>query len=119
MKPRIATTHVAPMGRVVDVSGLTGLEVGSGKFTVRIIDLLCPWNEDIWLFDGNAGALRVQPSGEEADAELMMQAISALVYGTHDPRDFAFRGWGTVPSQILEVMGRMFPRRLPHMYSQF
>jgi predicted acetyltransferase len=121
LKPRIETTHVAPMGRVVDLAGLQGLKVGPGEIALRVSDPLCPWNEGIWRFDSAGGELSVERQDEEAaaDGELKMQAVSALVYGAHDPADFAFRGWGTVSPEFLETLRSLFPRRLPHMHEWF
>jgi predicted acetyltransferase len=121
LKPHVETTHVAPMARVVDVAGLQGLRIGPGSFTLRVSDPLCPWNEGVWRFESVFGALRVGPAdaGDVVDAELSIQALTALVYGTHDPEDFPFRGWASAPAPFLASMGAMFPRLVPHMHEMF
>ena len=47
----------APMGRVVDVAGLGGMDTGPGGFSARITDPLCPWNEGLWRFETVDGLL--------------------------------------------------------------
>jgi hypothetical protein len=91
----------APMGRVLDVSRLGGMQVGSGCFSARIADPLCSWNEGLWRFESSDGALQVTRA-DEADCILSIQALTALVYGTHDPDDFAIR-----VGAILRQQGRL------------
>lgn len=121
MKPQLKTTHVAPMGRVVDLAELQGLRAGPGAFTVRVSDPLCPWNEGVWRFESDGDELHVVTAGDThaLDGELSIQAISALVYGVHDPADFPFRGWGTVSPALLARLRSMFSPMLPHMHEQF
>jgi predicted acetyltransferase len=113
----------APMGRVVDVAELSGLETGPGRFAARIRDPLCPWNEGgpagaAWAFETVDGHLHVRPTGR-ADCELTIQALAALVYGTHDPGDFPFRGWGDPPAEVRTTMRTMFPPRAPYLHEYF
>lgn len=103
--------HV-PMGRVVDVAKIGRMQVGPGRFTARISDPFCPWNEGVWQFASVDGLLQVSQV-KEADCELKIQALSALVYGTNDPGDFEIRGWGNPSPQIRAVMRSMFPPLLP------
>ncbi len=121
LKPHIETTHIAPMGRVVDVAGLSGIAVGPGCVTVHVRDALCPWNEGVWRFEGRGGRLVVAPLPEASatDGELTIRAVSALVYGTHDPADFPFRGWVSGPAPLLKALDAMFPRALPFMYEMY
>jgi predicted acetyltransferase len=111
----------APMGRVVNVAGLQGMETGPGRFTARIIDPLCSWNErdgGAWRFETADGRLRVGPASQ-ADCELAVQALAALIYGTHDPADFTFRGWGNPPAAVQAAMRSMFPQRWPYLHEYF
>jgi predicted acetyltransferase len=121
LKPRVETTHVAPMGRVVDLAGLSGMAVGSGSVTVRVRDALCPWNEGVWRFEGRDGRLAVTPLHESSavDGEVAIQAVSAMVYGTHDPADYPFRGWAPASTGLLSSIASLFPRKLPHMHETF
>jgi hypothetical protein len=64
------------------------------------------------------GVLQVSPA-KHADCALSIQALAALLYGTHDPGDFAFRGWGDPSPQVQATMRAMFPRMLPHMHEMF
>jgi predicted acetyltransferase len=108
----------APMGRVLDVSRLGGMHTGPGHFSARIADSLCPWNEGVWRFDSSDGALQVL-RGDEADCDLSIQALTSLVYGTHDPDDFAIRGWGNPSPQIQATLRAMFPPMTPYLHESF
>ncbi len=108
----------APMGRVLDVTGLDGLNTGPGAFVARVRDPACPWNEGVWSFATHDGRLRVE-AAKRADCDLSIQALSALVYGTHDPADFAWRGWSDAGPEALAAMGAMFSREQPHLHEMF
>jgi predicted acetyltransferase len=108
----------APMARVVDVAGLGGMGTGPGRFSARIADPLCPWNEASWHFESVDGHLQVGPA-RRAECDLTIQALSALVYGTHDPGDFAFRGWGPPPAALQATLRAIFPPLLPHLHEYF
>lgn len=108
----------APMGRIVDVANIGGMHTGPGRFSACITDLVCPWNEGVWQFELVDGVLRVSAS-DAADCDLTIQALAALVYGTHDPDDFAIRGWGNPSLEVQAVMRSMFPPRLPYLHEYF
>ncbi len=108
----------APMSRIVHVAGIQGIQAGTGRFTARINDPICPWNEGVWEFSGNDGILEVR-RGDVADCDLEIQGLTALVYGLNDPEDFIFRGWGSPPPQTCAVMRAMFPPTLPYMHEFF
>jgi predicted acetyltransferase len=108
----------APMGRVVDVAGLGGMQTGPGRVAVRIDDPLCPWNEGAWQLETAGGALQVARA-READCNLSIQGLSALIYGTHDPGDFAIRGWGNPPAAVQARLRAMFPPRVPFLHEYF
>jgi predicted acetyltransferase len=103
------------MGRVLKMTGLQGISCGPGRFSARIIDPFCPWNEGIWQLSENDGRLEIGP-GQNADCTLKIQGFSALVYGTHDPQDFVFRGWGDPGPDLAEVMRSMFPAQQPYLH---
>jgi predicted acetyltransferase len=108
----------APMGRVGDVAAIGGMKTGPGHFTARIRDPLCPWNEGVWEFETVDGRLQVGPASQ-ADCELGIQALSALIYGTHNPADFVFREWGDPPPAVEATMRSMFPRQVPYLHEYF
>jgi predicted acetyltransferase len=118
MDVTVETAYFTPMGRVVDVAGIGGMRTGPGRFSARIADPLCPWNEGIWHFETVDGALQVHPA-KQAGCELSVQALAALIYGTHDPGDFTFRGWGNPSPEVQATMRTMFPRMLPHIHEIF
>ena len=109
------------MGRVLDVAGLEGINAGPGEFSVSILDAYCPWNEGVWQFRGAGGKLQVERAQEGASpqCELKIQALSAWVYGTHHPADFAFRGWGAAPSAVQQAMQQIFPLQQAYMHEFF
>lgn len=108
----------APMGRVLDVGKIGGMESGPGRFAARVSDPLCPWNEGVWAFETVDGRLEVS-AGKEPECELSIQALAALIYGTHDPADFYYRGWGNAAPGVQESIRRMFPPRLPYLHEYF
>ncbi len=107
-----------PMGRVLDVASIAGMQTGSGRFTARITDSYCPWNEGMWTFESCGDGLTVQP-GSHPDCDLTIQGLSALVYGVNDPAELAFRGWGEPSTGVQEVMREMFPRKVPYIHERF
>ena len=109
---------VPGMGRVLDVSRLNGIRTAPGYFTAQLKDPLCPWNDGLWRFETNNGALQISPA-KQADCDLTIQGLSALVYGTHDPADFTIRGWGDPPLQLQNTMRTMFPPLLPYLYEYY
>lgn len=108
----------APMGRVLDVARMGGMPVGQGAFSARVIDPTCPWNQAAWRFESQAGCLQVSQSST-ADCELTIQGLSALVAGTHDPHDFAVRGWGQPDEAASAAMQALFPRLTPFLHEVF
>jgi predicted acetyltransferase len=115
---KIETVARAPMGRVLDVSRLSGLCAGPGRLSVRISDPLCGWNEGDWQLEGVEGKLQVRQA-EGADCLLSIQALTALVYGTHAPSDLVVRGWGNPSPKIQTVLSEMFPAQLPYLHEMF
>jgi hypothetical protein len=107
-----------PMGRVVDLAQIGGMQSSPGRFSVRVRDPYCPWNEDTWRLVTDNGRLQVRRGGEP-DCELSIQGISALVYGAHDPGDFPIRGWGDPSPELLGTMRRMFPPKLAYLHEWF
>jgi hypothetical protein len=45
--------------------------------------------------------------------------LTALVYGTHDPDDFAIRGWGDPSPAVQAAMRGVFPPLVPHLHERF
>jgi len=107
-----------PMGRVLEVAKIGGMTTGAGHFTARIVDPLCPWNEGNWNFETMDGVLRVE-TAKQADCEINIQALSSLVYGTLDPADWVFRGWGNPSPELQAVLRSMFPPKVPYLHESF
>ncbi|MEN6435871.1 MAG: GNAT family N-acetyltransferase [Anaerolineaceae bacterium] len=111
-------SYEAPMGRVISVANLGGMQVGEGSFTTKIRDPFCPWNEGLWHFSSENGLLKVNRA-ENADCEMNIQALTALVYGTHDVDDFSWRGWATIPDHLHDTVKQMFSRQTPFLDEEF
>ena len=109
---------LSPMGRVLDVAKMGGMQTGAGRFTARLSDPICPWNNGVWSFETANGMLEASPGGK-AQCDLGMQAIAALAYGTRDPADFSIRGWGAPSPELQETMRAMFPARIPYLHESF
>jgi predicted acetyltransferase len=107
-----------PMGRVASVRDIGGMTTGPGRFTARIIDTLCPWNNGIYAFSSVEGQLVVEEA-TTADCDLTIQGLSALVYGGYDPGDFSYRGWGNPDTSIQTTMRQLFPPVIPFLHEWF
>jgi hypothetical protein len=118
MQVKTETDIRAAMGRVLDVAAIGGMAAGPGRFTARVADPLCPWNEGMWQFETVDGALRVATGGHP-DCDLTIQGLTALVYGTHDPGDFAIRGWGNPAPAVQAAMRNIFPTAAPYLHERF
>lgn len=106
------------MGRVINVRKLDGMQVGAGRFTVEIEDEHCEWNNGIFTFEGYDGLLHVSEA-TEADCKLTAQGLSGLIYGTHDPNDFQWRGWGNPSPETITAMQSVFPKMQPYLFVVF
>lgn len=109
---------VTPMGRVLDAARLDGIPAGDGEIRIGIRDEYCPWNEGAFQFFSDGGRL-VLSKANHADLELSIQGLSALIYGTHDPEVFPYRGWGHPTPGQCATLRRMFPRQLPYLYADY
>jgi predicted acetyltransferase len=116
---KISVTSIKPpLGRIINVSRLSGLHAGSGGFTARIHDEYCPWNEGTYQFTSIDGRLRISESSNP-DCELSIQALTSLIYGTHEPATFALRDWGDPSTELQIVMRDMFPALQPYLREEF
>ena len=106
------------MNRILYVEKIGGMNVGKGCFSAKIIDPLCPWNEGIWRFESHNSRLHVEKTSN-ADCELTIQGLSALVAGTHDPQDFPLAGWGDPDNDLQSVQREMFPAARPYLHENF
>ncbi len=106
--------HITPMVRVLDVAQLEGLAVGPGNVTVSLRDPICSWNEGKWSLGSDDGRLLIEP-GDGPQADLTIQALTALVYGTHDPEEFVLRRWGELDAETVRTLRGMFNRQWPHL----
>jgi len=106
------------MSRVLDVEKIGGMCVGEGNFSAKIIDPLCPWNGGSWHFEGSDGNLLVSKA-LDAECELTIQGLSALVAGARDPQDLPLRGWGHPSPALQLIQSRMFPKVCPYIHEIF
>jgi len=108
----------APMARLLDITKIGGMHTGPGCLAICLHDPLCPWNEGVWQLETVAGRLQVS-AGERPAGDLSVQGLTALLYGTHDPGDFALRGWGHPTPAVQATMRTMFPPLLPYIHEYF
>jgi predicted acetyltransferase len=106
------------MGRIIDVSNLSGMKVGPGDFSLEIVDTNCQWNNAIWNFTSNNGILQVSKT-TTSENKITIQALSALVYGVANPADFQYLRWGNPSEVVQQKMITMFPRKLPFLHATF
>jgi predicted acetyltransferase len=115
---KVETAVRAAMSRVLNVEHIGGMQVGEGSFSARIVDPLCPWNDGVWRFESTAGTLRVSRT-TNADYELTIQGITALVSGVPRPEDIPLRDWGNPDQSKISSMRAMFPPLRPFMHENF
>lgn len=108
----------APMGRIISVDGLNGVETGEATIALTLTDDLCPWNTGVWTLSGEGGRLAVSPGGT-SQCTLTIQGFSALVYCGHDPADFVYRGWGDPDPDAQAALRTLFPPIFPVLHEQF
>lgn len=111
-------THGAPMGRIIDLPALAGIEVGDGRVVVEITG-----EDDVsagrWQLTGDGGALAVEASTATPQASVTVAAISALIYGTQSPLELSARGLGTFEPAGEATLAAMFDRRIPYLHRTF
>lgn len=110
---------IPPMGRVLDIEKLRDLPVGPGAFTAQIIDSACPWNEGVWRFEAQEDGTLSVTAAQNADCNLTIQGLSALVYGVAHPGSFEARGWGSPSDECSQAMLALFPPAIPHLHAYF
>lgn len=108
----------APMARIMSVRDLAGIGAGDGTFAARIVDEQCPWNNGVYTFTGDGGALTVREGGDAATT-LTIQGLSAVVYTGYDPDDIAFRHWGDVAAADRTAIRQVFHPAYPIMHEEF
>lgn len=118
LRGTIEPVFFAPMGRVIDITGLNGLSVAEGEITVKVIDPDCPWNNGVWRFESENGGLNVA-EGVDPGCTLTINGLSALIYGTHDPADFQYLGWGDPSPKMCAEMRRLTPKMVPYLHEMF
>jgi predicted acetyltransferase len=106
------------MCRVLDIERLSGMRVGEGSFSARVIDPLCPWNEADWSFTSMDGKLEVSRAASP-ECVLTIQGLSAVINGTHNPQDFPYRDWGDPDPRMQHKLLNMFPPMTPYIHEYF
>lgn len=114
-----------PMGRIMIVEALQGMQVGTGSLIIRIIDEQCQWNEGIFTFKSNNGILEVikeSNSDLKVDCSLTISGLTAIIYGGYDIEDFPFRNWITnyqTTEECFQKIKDLFTPVLPFMHEDF
>jgi len=112
-------TDTPLLGRLVDITRLSGMQSGPGQATIAIKDEYCPWNEGTYSFESNDGKLHIERSAQTPDCTLSIQGLSGLIYGTHEPQSFAIREWGNPSPQVQETLLSLFPPKEPYLFERF
>jgi predicted acetyltransferase len=108
----------AAMSRVLDIEKLGGMSVGKGRFSAKMIDPLCSWNEGCWCFESSDSKLEISRTST-ADCELTIQGLSAMIAGAHDSADIPLRDWGNPDASLQSILREMFPRMRPFLHENF
>jgi predicted acetyltransferase len=118
MEVKIESSIRPAMSRVLDVEKISGMNVGEGSFSARIIDPLCPWNEGEWSFESRGGKLFISKASS-SDCDLTIQGLTALINGVHEPQDIPLRGWGNPNENVQACLKEMFSGMNPYMHEMF
>lgn len=118
LKIDISRGDKSPMARVIDVMGLSGIGAGEGEFNAKINDPLCEWNNSSFYFNTHNGILHVTES-DEAECELDITGLSALVYGVQSAEVLKVRGWTDADETTREAMNTVFPQEVAYVYETF
>ena len=120
LNPEVSS-YEPPMSRILNLTGLDGLQTEPGQFQATIDDPQCPWNNGSFGFETVEGHLQITPltTATTSDTRLTIQGLTALVYGPHDPADFEVRGWGNPSPALQTTLREMFPPRLPYLHEIF
>ncbi len=107
-----------PMGRVVQVDGLSGLQVGSGCISLTIHDDQCSWNNHTFKFEAKNGILQVTKT-HDSEGELSIAGLSAIIYGCYNLEDFDHKRWGSLSEDVKTRIPHLFPFALPFLHADF
>lgn len=110
-------THGAPMARVLDLPGLAGAQVGSGRVVVEVD--ADPLVAGRWALGGDGGRLLVEPTGDEPAAVLAMAGLSAFVYGCLSADEVRVRGLGRFDDSTARALDTLFDRRNAYVLREF
>lgn len=111
-------TAPAPMARVLSLTDMTGMRVGTGHVDIEVTD--DPYIAGTYSLDGTAGMLEVRrTSRPSVDATLTAAGLSGLVYGVLDPGELAMRGLGRLADDIVEPLRQLFPACIPYLHAAF
>ncbi len=97
----------SPMGRIIDLMQLNDIPAGTGRIEVEVIDEQAPWNNGSFILETD-GKLRVEKGGNPK-IKLSIHALSALLFGQANPRDFEQKGWGKINSAVSNQLLKLFP----------
>ncbi len=109
---------IAPMGRIVSIDGLSGIDAGDGEVAIEITDEHCPWNAGTCTLRGSGGTLQVTEGGTPT-ATITIQGLSALLFTGIDPNAFPYRQWGDVNPATADTLRALFPPAVPFLHEEF
>ncbi|MBL7253886.1 GNAT family N-acetyltransferase [Paractinoplanes lichenicola] len=110
-------THGGAMVRVLDMPALSGTAVGDGDVTIEIPDDELVGGS--WRLVGEGGRLTVTKGTADPAATLSVGGFSGLLYGVLDPIEVITRGLGRADGAAISALTRMFPRKMPYIFSDF
>lgn len=100
------------MVRIIDaknaVQNLPG--AGDDTVTIELTDANCPWNNGIFSLQSEKGRLRLTKSSGHPVVTATIQALSALVYGTHPIEELEFQAELSITEEwARHALQRWFP----------
>jgi predicted acetyltransferase len=113
---------VPPMTRILNMDAIQHLRFDAPfmgdvpEVTLRVRDAMCPWHDgNVYQFARVDNGLQIQRVNGEAQAELNIAGITAWLFGTHDPAQFKWYGWGEPSHSTIQTMRTMMPFAQPYM----
>lgn len=118
------TLTAGPMVRLVDVpdalSAISYPDSVAGSVTLAVDDPLVDWNDEIFTATVDDGEATVKPTGDDADIEVGIGALSQLFVGHRTVADLRNATELTVhDDRAATVLARAFPESTPYLRERF
>lgn len=132
-KVSIQADCVEQMSRIINVEllqnlvlnpycAINNIDIPGLKFTAKITDDWCAWNNKVFLFEQKKGKLVIKEMNGEMDDyfNLDIRGLTALVYGSLESvSELKARKWGNPSETQSRILEEMFRHKLPFYFMKF